>query len=111
VTTLLNTIVHFIPNLVIPLLIVMLGVLAARFVGGLVRAVASSGMANPQLMGDLAEWGVIALAPRSTEGPGRTRPFFLFCSLIPIWTAWDAIPTYGSSAYLMVSLRTGNLLW
>jgi hypothetical protein len=52
VTTLLNTIVLFIPNLVVALLIVMLGMLAARFVGGLVRgAVATSGMVNPQLMG------------------------------------------------------------
>jgi hypothetical protein len=58
VTTLLNTIVLFIPNLVVALLIVMLGMLAARFVGGLVRgAVASSGMANPQLMGNRTEWG------------------------------------------------------
>jgi hypothetical protein len=63
VTTLLNTIVLLIPNLVFALPVVMLGMLAARVVGGLVRgAVAQSGMANPQLMGNLAEWGIIALA-------------------------------------------------
>lgn len=63
VTALLNSIVLFIPNLIVALLILMLGMLVGRFVSGLVRgAVATSGMANPQLMAGLAEWGIIALA-------------------------------------------------
>ena len=63
VTALLNSIVLFIPNLVVALLILMLGMLAARFVAGLVRGtVAKSGMGNPQLFASLAEWGIIALA-------------------------------------------------
>jgi mechanosensitive ion channel-like protein len=63
VTTLLNAIVLWIPNLVVALLILMVGMLVARFVAGLVRgAVAQSGMANPRLIASLAEWGIIALA-------------------------------------------------
>jgi hypothetical protein len=76
VTTLLNTIVLFIPNLVIALLIVMLGTPAARFVGGLVRAVASSGMANPQLWATWRNGGSSRWRRGRRKGRGEPVPFF-----------------------------------
>ena len=63
VTTLLNSIVLFIPNLVVALIIVLVGVLLAQFVGRLVRGSANSaGMANAGMLAAVVEYGIIGLA-------------------------------------------------
>jgi len=63
VTTLLNSIVLFIPNLVVALIIVLVGVLAAQFIGRLVRGgLSQANFANANLFGTIAEYGIIGLA-------------------------------------------------
>lgn len=63
VTTLLNSIVLFIPNLVVALIILLLGVLLAQFVGRLVRgSLNSAGMSNASVLAAVAEYGIIGLA-------------------------------------------------
>ena len=63
VTTLLNSIVLFIPNLVVALIIVLVGVLLAQFVGRLVRgSLSSAGVANAGVLGAVVEYGIIGLA-------------------------------------------------
>jgi hypothetical protein len=63
VTTLLNSIVLFIPNLVVALVIVLVGLLAAQFVARLIRGSASrAGMSNGNILGAVAEYGIIGLA-------------------------------------------------
>jgi len=63
VTTLLNSIVLFIPNLVVALIIVLVGVLAAQFIGRLVRGgLSQANFANANVFGTVAEYGIIGLA-------------------------------------------------
>lgn len=63
VTTLLNSIVLFIPNLVVALIIVLVGVLAAQFIGRLVRGgLSQANFSNANLFGTIAEYGIIGLA-------------------------------------------------
>ena len=63
VTALLNSIVLFIPNLVVALIIVLVGVLAAQFVGRLLRgSLSQAGFANAGVLSAVAEYGIIALA-------------------------------------------------
>lgn len=63
VTALLNSIVLFIPNLVVALIIVLVGVLAAQFVGRLLRgSLSQAGFANAGVLSTVAEYGIIALA-------------------------------------------------
>lgn len=63
VTALLNSIVLFIPNLVVALIIVLVGVLAAQFVGRLLRgSLSQTGFANAGVLSAVAEYGIIALA-------------------------------------------------
>jgi hypothetical protein len=63
VTTLLNSIVLFIPNLVVALIIILVGVLAAQFIGRLVRGgLSQANFSNANLFGTIAEYGIIGLA-------------------------------------------------
>ncbi len=63
VTTLVNSIVLFIPNLVVALIIVLVGVLAAQFIGRLLRgSLAQAKFSNANLFGTIAEYGIIGLA-------------------------------------------------
>jgi hypothetical protein len=63
VTTLLNSIVLFIPNLVVALIILLVGVLAAQFIGRLVRGgLSQANFSNANLFGTIAEYGIIGLA-------------------------------------------------
>lgn len=63
VTTLINQIVLFIPNLAVALLILMVGVIIANFAGAIVRGSAGEmGIGSPNLMAGLARWAIIALA-------------------------------------------------
>ncbi len=63
VTTLLNSIVLWIPNLVVALIIVLLGFVLAQFVGRVLRgALSRSGMGNADILATIAEYGIIGLA-------------------------------------------------
>ncbi|MDQ6882660.1 MAG: small-conductance mechanosensitive ion channel [Candidatus Dormibacteraeota bacterium] len=63
VTTLVNSIILFIPNLVVALIIVLVGVLAAQFIGRLVRGgLSQANFSNANLLGSIAEYGIIGLA-------------------------------------------------
>lgn len=63
VTQLINQIVLFIPNLAVALLILMVGVIIANFVGSVVRGSAGEmGIGTPNLMAGLARGAIIALA-------------------------------------------------
>ena len=63
VTNVINSIVLFIPNLIVALLVLMVGALIARFVGDLVRGSASEmGIANPNLLASIARVAIIAFA-------------------------------------------------
>jgi hypothetical protein len=62
-TELLNRVILWIPNLIVALVILMLGMLAARFVAGLVRgAVSEAGFSNPGLLASVAQYAIIAFA-------------------------------------------------
>ena len=62
-TGIINSILLFLPNLVVALAIVVVGSLIARFVGGLVRGATSEmGFANPNLMGSIARYAIIVFA-------------------------------------------------
>ena len=63
VTALLNSIVLWIPNLVVALIIVLLGFVLAQLVGRVLHgALAKSGMGNADIMSAVAEYAIIGLA-------------------------------------------------
>lgn len=63
VSNLLNSIILWIPNLIVALVILLLGMLLADILGPVVRGAASrSGMGNPDLLATMAEFGVMAFA-------------------------------------------------
>jgi hypothetical protein len=63
VTTLINSIVLFIPSLIVALVVVMVGFLIATFVGNLVRGgAAEMGFRNPNLLAGAARAVIIGLA-------------------------------------------------
>ena len=63
VTAIINRIILFIPNLVVALVVLMIGVMLARFVSGLVRgAVSEAGMGNPGMLASIAQYAIIAFA-------------------------------------------------
>jgi len=63
ISVLLHRIILWIPNLLVALLIVVLGVLLARFLAGLTRAtVATAHVGNPNVFARLVEFVVIGLA-------------------------------------------------
>ena len=63
VTTLINRVVLFIPNLIIALVVLMIGVMIANFVAGIARGgAAEMGFKSPNLLGGLARYAIIAFA-------------------------------------------------
>jgi hypothetical protein len=63
VTTLINSIVLFIPSLIVALVVVMIGFLIASFVGNIVRgSAAEMGFGNPNLLAGAARAAIIGLA-------------------------------------------------
>ena len=63
VSGLINSILLFIPNLVVALIVLMVGMLIANFVSGVVRGSASEmGFANPNLLAGLARVAIVTLA-------------------------------------------------
>jgi Mechanosensitive ion channel, conserved TM helix len=63
ITTLINSIVLFIPSLIVALVVVMIGFLIASFVGSVVRGGASEmGFGNPNLLAGAARATIIGLA-------------------------------------------------
>ena len=63
VSNLLNSIVLWIPNLIVALVTLLLGMLLADVLGPVVRGAASrGGLGNPDLLATLAEFGVMAFA-------------------------------------------------
>lgn len=63
VSNTINTLVNYIPNVFVAILILFLGTLAATVVADLIRgAIASTGIGNPNLFATLARWVIIALA-------------------------------------------------
>lgn len=63
ISTLLNSIVLWIPNLVVALIIIMLGVLVAQFAGRVLRgSLSSAGMSSAGLLATVAEYAIIGLA-------------------------------------------------
>ncbi len=62
-TAILNQIVGFIPRLIVALVILLVGALAANFLGGLVRgSLGTAGVGNSNLLAALVRWGVVAFA-------------------------------------------------
>ena len=62
VTTLINQILAYIPNILVALLLLGVGLFLGNLLAGIVRGSASeAGMSNPALLGKLASGGVMAL--------------------------------------------------
>lgn len=63
VSNVLNTLVAYIPNVFVAVLVLFLGVLAATFVADLVRgAVASANIGSPGIFAGIARWTIIGFA-------------------------------------------------
>ena len=63
VTAIINSILLFIPNLAVALVILVIGAYAAQFVSGLVReSVSKAGVANSKFFGLLARYAIIGFA-------------------------------------------------
>jgi hypothetical protein len=63
VSNILNTLVAYIPNVFVAILVLFLGTLAGTFVADIVRgAVASANFGNPNLFANIARWAIIAFA-------------------------------------------------
>jgi hypothetical protein len=63
VSNILNTLVAYIPNVFVAILILFLGTLAATVVADLVRgAVASANIGNPNIFAGIARWAIIGFA-------------------------------------------------
>jgi len=63
VTAVLNQIVLFIPNLIVALVVVMIGVLVANFIAGLVRGgAAEAGFRSPNLLASVARYAIVGFA-------------------------------------------------
>ena len=63
VSNILNTLVAYIPNVFVAILVLFLGTLAATVVADLVRgAVASANIGNPNILAGIARWAIIGFA-------------------------------------------------
>src|SRR5205823_12677414 len=63
VSNILNTLVAYIPNVFVAVLVLFLGTLAATFVADLVRgATASANIGNPSIFAGIARWAIIGFA-------------------------------------------------
>ncbi|HEX2221905.1 MAG TPA: small-conductance mechanosensitive ion channel [Candidatus Limnocylindria bacterium] len=63
ISQIINSILLWLPNLVVAIAIIVIGALIARFVGGLVRgATGEMGFGNPSLMGAIARYAILVFA-------------------------------------------------
>lgn len=63
ITAIINSIILFIPNIVVAMVIIVVGALIARFLSGVVRgSVAEMGVGNPNLLATLTRYAVIGFA-------------------------------------------------
>jgi hypothetical protein len=63
ITAIINSIVLFIPNIVVALVIIVIGALIAKFLSGLVRgSVSEMGVGNPNLLATLTKYAVLGFA-------------------------------------------------
>lgn len=63
ITEIVNSIVLFLPNLIVALAIIVLGAFIAKFVAGVVRgAVGEMGFGNPDLIANIARYAIIVFA-------------------------------------------------
>ena len=63
VSTLLNQVLLWIPNLIVAAIILLVAPLVARFVGGAIETGAGSmGFSNARLLGQIAQWAIIGFA-------------------------------------------------
>jgi len=63
VSNILNTLVAYIPNVFVAILVLFLGTLAATFVADLVRgAVASANIVSPRIFAGIARWAIIGFS-------------------------------------------------
>jgi len=63
VSNILNTLVAYIPNVFVAILVLFLGTLAATFVADLVRgAVASANIGSPRIFAGIARWAIIGFS-------------------------------------------------
>src|SRR5579859_6738688 len=63
ITGILDQIILFIPNLLVALVVVMVGFLAARFAAALVRGAAGeSGLGNPEMFAGITRYAIMAFA-------------------------------------------------
>jgi hypothetical protein len=63
ITQIINSILLFLPNLVVALVIIVVGALIANFVAGIVRgSTAEMGFANPSLLAGIARYAIIVFA-------------------------------------------------
>jgi hypothetical protein len=63
ISQIINSILLWLPNLVVAIAIIVIGALIARFVGGLVRGATSEmGFGNPNLMGAIAQYAIVTFA-------------------------------------------------
>ena len=63
VSNVLNTLVDYLPNVFVAILVLFLGTLAATVVADLVRgAVASANIGNPNILAGIARWAIIGFA-------------------------------------------------
>ena len=63
VSNILNTLVAYIPNVFVAILVLFLGTLAATFVADLVRgAVASANIGSPRIFSGIARWAIIGFS-------------------------------------------------
>jgi mechanosensitive ion channel-like protein len=63
VSGILNTLIAYIPNVFVAILVLFLGTLAATFVSEIVRgATASTNIGNPKVFANIARWAIISFA-------------------------------------------------
>ena len=86
ISQIINAILLWIPNLVVALVIIVVGALIGRVVGGAVRASTSEmGLGNPELLAGAAQYAVIAFAVVAAMGQlgiGETVVNTLFIGIV-----------------------------
>lgn len=74
-TQIMNSIVLFIPNLIVAVAIIVLGSVLAKFVSGLVRAsVSEMGVGNPQVLATLTNYAIIGFAVIAATSSALRQP-------------------------------------
>jgi hypothetical protein len=78
VSNILNTLVAYIPNVFVAILVLFLGLLAATFVADLVRgATATANIGNPNVFAAIARWAIIGFAALIALEQLQITPFLL----------------------------------